>query len=206
MPPRPIPYSDEDRARFIDEVIEWVSNGKTLRSYCRQDAKPSRQVIDLWRREDDEFASRFARARDLGCDVIAEEALEIADTQELGEIVTEDPEKGTIVRREDMLGHRKLQVETRLKLLARWFPQRYGDRATESSQIKVDLPPIRSAADLPAAFDAVAAAVRAGTMTLADLDAVQRLLAGYRSAYGEAEFAREIAELRAQIQASKSAG
>ena len=26
-----------------------------------------------------------------------------------------------------MLGHRKLQVETRLKLLAKWDPKRYGD-------------------------------------------------------------------------------
>jgi hypothetical protein len=30
-------------------------------------------------------------------------------------------------RVEDMLGHRKLQVETRLKLLAKWDPRRYGD-------------------------------------------------------------------------------
>jgi hypothetical protein len=30
--------------------------------------------------------------------------------------------------REDMLGHRKLQIETRLKLLAKWSPKRYGDK------------------------------------------------------------------------------
>jgi hypothetical protein len=29
---------------------------------------------------------------------------------------------------EDMLGHRKLQIETRLKLLAKWNPKKYGDR------------------------------------------------------------------------------
>ena len=29
---------------------------------------------------------------------------------------------------EDMLGHRKLQIETRLKLLAKWNPQKYGDK------------------------------------------------------------------------------
>jgi hypothetical protein len=27
-----------------------------------------------------------------------------------------------------MLGHRKLQIETRLKLLAKWNPKKYGDR------------------------------------------------------------------------------
>lgn len=30
--------------------------------------------------------------------------------------------------REDMLGHRKLQIETRLKLLAKWDPRRYGEK------------------------------------------------------------------------------
>ena len=29
-----------------------------------------------------------------------------------------------------MLGHRKLQIETRLKLLAKWNPKKYGDRVT----------------------------------------------------------------------------
>ncbi|HXD37446.1 MAG TPA: hypothetical protein VN624_12375, partial [Rhodanobacter sp.] len=31
-------------------------------------------------------------------------------------------------RQEDMLGHRKLRIDTRLKLLAKWDPKRYGDK------------------------------------------------------------------------------
>jgi len=31
------------------------------------------------------------------------------------------------VKKVEMLGHRKLQIETRLKLLAKWDPKRYGD-------------------------------------------------------------------------------
>jgi hypothetical protein len=31
-----------------------------------------------------------------------------------------------------MLGHRKLQIETRLKLLAKWDPKRYGDKLSLS--------------------------------------------------------------------------
>jgi hypothetical protein len=44
-------------------------------------------------------------------------------------IGTEEATKewGVEVKRSDMLGHRKLQVETRLKLLAKWDPKRYGD-------------------------------------------------------------------------------
>jgi hypothetical protein len=31
------------------------------------------------------------------------------------------------IKKVDMLGHRKLQVETRLKLLAKFNPKKYGD-------------------------------------------------------------------------------
>ena len=34
---------------YATEVCEWIAQGKTLRSYCRQDGKPSRETIDrLW--------------------------------------------------------------------------------------------------------------------------------------------------------------
>jgi hypothetical protein len=60
---------------------------------------------------------------------MAEECLIIADTPKFGQkqVMTED---GTATTLEDMLGHRKLQIETRLKLLAKWNPKKYGDRTT----------------------------------------------------------------------------
>jgi hypothetical protein len=40
-----------------------------------------------------------------------------------------------------MLGHRRLQIETRLKLLSKWDPKRYGDKidvnATVAGEIKI---------------------------------------------------------------------
>jgi len=37
-------------------------------------------------------------------------------------------DEGTATTIEDMLGHRKLQIETRLKLLAKFHPTKYGDK------------------------------------------------------------------------------
>ena len=47
----------------------------------------------------------------------------------VGKRVKEGPD-GTEITREDMLGHRKLQIWTRLQLLAKWNPTKYGDRTT----------------------------------------------------------------------------
>lgn len=80
-----------------------------------------------WIEGDEAFSLRIARARKLGFDAIAEEALSIADTPVMGE-ESEKSGKNIKIKRGDMLGHRKLQVETRLKLLAKWCPEKYGER------------------------------------------------------------------------------
>jgi hypothetical protein len=77
------------------------------------------------------FAARFAAARAAGFDHIAQDALNISDTPIDGLIASiKETKDGTFkeVRREDMIQHRKLQIDTRLKLLAKWDPKRYGER------------------------------------------------------------------------------
>lgn len=110
-----------------DEICRRLSEGETLRAICRDEGMPPWRSVYDWIAQDEGFAARFARARELGADAIAEQAMSIADTPVIGEEV-EESENGIKVRRADMLGHRKLQVETRLKLLAKWFPKKYGDR------------------------------------------------------------------------------
>lgn len=88
---------------------------------------PGRQKVSEWATKNEVFSGRIARARDEGFDVIAAECLKIADTQEMGGSET-TKEWGVERKREDMLGHRKLQIETRLKLLAKWDPKRYGEK------------------------------------------------------------------------------
>jgi hypothetical protein len=76
---------------------------------------------------DEAFSASIARARDIGYDALAEECLLIADTPQFGQkqVMTDE---GTATTIEDMLGHRKLQIETRLKLLAKFHPTKYGDK------------------------------------------------------------------------------
>jgi hypothetical protein len=77
--------------------------------------------------KDKALSASIARARDIGYDALAEECLLIADTVQFGQkqVMTDE---GTATTIEDMLGHRKLQIETRLKLLAKFHPTKYGDR------------------------------------------------------------------------------
>lgn len=118
---------DSYTQKIADEICERIAQGEPLRQICRDEGMPGWVTVYEWLKKHDDFAERFARARELGYDAIAEEALEIANTPILGEEYEDDGEK-VKVKRSDMLGHRKLQIETRLKLLAKWSPKKYGDK------------------------------------------------------------------------------
>lgn len=111
------------------QICERLSKGETMSSICSDKNMPQRTTIYSWLNLHKDFAEQVARARELGFDAIAEEALQIANTPEIGEETEYDGGK-IKVKRADMLGHRKLQVWTRLQLLTKWCPGKYGDRRT----------------------------------------------------------------------------
>lgn len=129
---RPVEAVPQDTA---EEIIEWISAGKTLREFCRQEGNPNWRTVYLWIEKDDEFAGRFARARDMGTDAIAEECLAIIDTE--AEIAETTSENGGSTRRDSAhVAWMKNRVEMRLKLLAKWNPKKYGDKLDLTSDGK----------------------------------------------------------------------
>ena len=86
---------------------------------------PCYATIYNWLNDNDEALKRFARAREIGAEIIAEEGLEILDEFPM----MAESEGGSRVDS----GHvawLKNRFEGRLKLLAKWYPQRYGDKQT----------------------------------------------------------------------------
>jgi hypothetical protein len=112
---------------IADEICERLAEGEPLRVICRDEHMPAWRTVYEWRQAREEFSARIALAREIGFDAIAEEALMIADTPVDG-VKTELSDNGKKEVHEDMLGHRKLQIETRLKLLAKWSPKKYGEK------------------------------------------------------------------------------
>lgn len=113
---------------IADEIVRRLGQGIPLAEICRDETMPGYRTVSDWREKMPEFAASIARAREDGFEQIAVECLRIADTPLFGEEVTTKPNGDEEVKRGDMLGHRKLQIETRLKLLAKWDPKRYGER------------------------------------------------------------------------------
>lgn len=113
---------------LADAICARLSTGEPLAQICRDAGMPNVRTISLWKTAHEGFDSDFARARDEGYDALAAQCLAIADTPLEGVETTTKDDGRIEEKRGDMLGHRKLQIETRLKLLAKWDPRRYGDK------------------------------------------------------------------------------
>jgi hypothetical protein len=125
---RPSEYTPET----ADAIVAWLSEGMTLREFCRQAETPHYSTVYDWMTRNEEFAQRIARARLIGEEVIHQQCLEIADNTQMGVIVTKKPDGTTETKTADMIEHRKLRIYTRLQLLAKWNPKKYGDKVVHS--------------------------------------------------------------------------
>jgi hypothetical protein len=117
---RPTLYSEP----IIDEIVERLSGGEPLAQICRDEHMPCKATVNKWQLSDDGINSRITHARDEGFDALAEQCLEISDDERHDWKMT----KKGIVTDEVAIGRARLQVDTRLKLLSKWNPKKYGDK------------------------------------------------------------------------------
>lgn len=114
---RPAEIVPQDQA---EAIVTWITEGRTLRDYCRQSGAPNWNTVYAWVQKDADFAERIAKARDAGADAIAEDILQMIDSQptilEGGKI---DPAHVQWMR---------VRADMRLRLLSKWRPSKYGDK------------------------------------------------------------------------------
>ena len=117
---RPTKYTPELAA----EICERIGKGETLRQICRDEHMPHWTNVYEWLSRDEGLSVRVAHAREIGYDAIAEESLDITDSQPLA--VFDDA--GNKRYDPGSIAWNKNRAEHRLKLLACWNPKKYGTK------------------------------------------------------------------------------
>jgi hypothetical protein len=106
-PGRPSAYTAEVAA----EICRRLAEGESLTSICKDDHMPARSTVTAWYIDNREgFSEQYAKARDIGLDVMADQVMGIADSS--GEDVQRD----------------RLRFDARRWYLSKLAPKRYGDK------------------------------------------------------------------------------
>lgn len=131
-PGRPSSFTQE----IAGEICARLSKGEPLTQICRDEKMPAVRTVSDWKAADEQFSASIARAREEGYDQIAADCLTIADDIQADTLATENGERPNT----EWIARSKLRIETRLKLLAKWDPKRYGERLAIGGH--EDMPPL----------------------------------------------------------------
>lgn len=125
MPKYPQPGT-VGHAALMHEMLTAIGEGVWLRRWCREgDGKrPSWRLVNKWIAEDPNLARQYQTARILGSDAFAMDILDIVSDSSRP------------------VDERRMLADVHLRLLAKWFPSRYGEKLAIGGA--ADLPAIRS--------------------------------------------------------------
>lgn len=148
-----MPMPTKRTPKVVEDILARLSTGETLAAICRSEERfPDPSAWRDWCRDDENLGLAYARAREAGEDVIAERLREIARS----EPKTYATEHGVRVDPGDV-AHKKLMIETDLKLLAIWNPKKYGAKLDVTTK---DQPITASTDDIAARTASLLAAAK----------------------------------------------
>jgi len=107
-----------------DDICARLSRGEPLRAICRTEGYPEWNTVYAWMERREGFSERVALARENGVEAIAQDTLAMIDAEPR---YIEDAKGGTRIDA-GYVQWLKLRTEQRMKLLACWSPNRYGNR------------------------------------------------------------------------------
>jgi hypothetical protein len=119
---RPSDYTPE----LADNICSEIADGQSLRRLCEAEGMPNRSTVLRWLNEHEDFAARYARAREAQGDVMDELILTVADSC--------TPENAAAAR---------VKIDAYKWRASKLAPKRYGDRTIhagdEDAPIKASL-------------------------------------------------------------------
>ena|ERR1700677_1889117 len=133
----PTDYTDELAELICSDI---ATSTKSLKTICEDSGYPDPATIYRWLHKYKPFCEMYTRARQDQAQLMAEQIIEIADTTEVGEVVTVTP-RGTETRTGDMTDHRRLRIDARKWVASKLLPMKYGDSrdtGTRASQDRLE--------------------------------------------------------------------
>lgn len=107
---------------LVNRIIDGIIEGKSVRQICAADDMPHHITVQRWIANNEDFASKCARAREMQADNIFEEMQAVADEG--------NP---------DDVQRAKLRVSTMQWRAAKLAPKKYGDKLQTENNSTVNM-------------------------------------------------------------------
>jgi hypothetical protein len=121
-----IPHSPE----IEDVILGELMCGRTLTDICRDPDMPHVRSVQKWLATDrDGFAARYQQAREIGCAIMADDMVDIADDR-TGDWIVRTHKDGTTeaILDPERVNRRLVRIKTRRWRVSKILPRTYGDR------------------------------------------------------------------------------
>jgi hypothetical protein len=96
---------------LVEEILNKLMDGESLRSICRPDHMPSAGTFLRWCSIDEKLSEQYARARDIQMDYYVDDINQIADDCDIMDVAKA-----------------KLRIDTRKWTASKLKPKKYGDK------------------------------------------------------------------------------
>ena len=129
-------------ADIADAVVQKLAEGQSLRTICEGEGMPNRSSVIRWAMDDvDGFAAKYARARELQAETLADEMADIADdgSNDWMEVRGKEGEVTGWKLNGEAVARSKLRLEQRRWYAEKLLPKKYGAKIDHNHSGKVTL-------------------------------------------------------------------
>jgi hypothetical protein len=115
---------------IADDICARLAGGEGLATICRNDGYPCEGTVRGWVIDDvDGISARYARAREIQADVLAEQIVAISDEQ--SEVTRENGEKY-----DPDVNRDRLRIDARKWYASKVAPKKYGEKIEVDAKIE----------------------------------------------------------------------
>lgn len=133
---RPSDYTEE----LADAICERIADGESLRAICAKEDMPNKSTVFRWLAAHNEFATKYAHARDVQADILVDEMTDIADDGSNDWMERRNDDGENIGWREngEALRRSALRISTRQWIAEKLKPKKYGTKVAVGGDKEMD--------------------------------------------------------------------
>lgn len=118
----------EYTVEIADTICQRIASGESLRRITIDADMPGQSTVYQWLLKDAGFAEKYARARELQADTLADETLDIADNGSNDWMLVNDPDNEAYRVNGEHIQRSRLRIDQRKWFAGKVAPKKYGDK------------------------------------------------------------------------------